>query len=72
MLNPLATEGALHLAPGQISYSKLSRGVDALGNLLWPQLCGVLIVEAQKQIYSAELVEGKKPRRAAAPATPAA
>jgi SAM-dependent methyltransferase len=72
MLTPMATEGALHLTPGQISHSRLSRGVDVLGSYLWPHLCGVLIIEAEKRIYGAELVEGKNQRLAPASAAPSA
>ena len=51
---PTAAEGALYVPPFRSSLlMRSARGWERIGHRLWPAFAGVLVVEAEKQIYQA-------------------
>jgi len=68
MLTPTRTISALHLPPfNSRSLLSLMASLEGTGQRWWHNMAGVLIVEAEKQIYAVSPPPGKR-KRVARPA----
>lgn len=70
MFTPLRSEPALYVPPSR--WRVLRRGATAwerIGARWMPPIAGVVVVEAKKEIYAANMVEARKRRRVTVPIT---
>jgi hypothetical protein len=68
MFTPLRSEPALYVPPSR--WRVLRRGATAwerIGARWMPPIAGVVVVEAKKEIYAANMVEARERRRVVAP-----